>query len=160
MARVNVFSYDEFDGKILAGWFDPDKAEVAKEGSRWNGNNHVGVLSGIETSVGGEYLYRTAGGRWIRYVNARDYFNGPETYEFLTEDEARTWLIRSEDNDDVLQAHFGELEDERGPGRPEVGKPINVRLGDDLLTRVDAVAEKRGKSRADTIRDLIAQALG
>ena len=44
--------------------------------------------------------------------------------------------------------------------RPEVGKPINVRFGDELLARVDVAAAERGKSRADTLRELVAQALG
>lgn len=43
-------------------------------------------------------------------------------------------------------------------GRPAIGKPVNLRLGD-LLARVDAVAAERGRSRADTIRDLVEQAL-
>jgi hypothetical protein len=41
-------------------------------------------------------------------------------------------------------------------GRPVVGKPIHVRLGDDLLAKVDALAAARGVSRADVVRDLVA----
>ncbi len=41
------------------------------------------------------------------------------------------------------------------PGRPEVGQPINVRLGDDLLARVDARASTDGVSRAEIIRRLV-----
>lgn len=47
----------------------------------------------------------------------------------------------------------------RGPGRPGVGQPINIRLGDDLLARVDAIAAERGASRAATIRALVAEAV-
>lgn len=156
MARINIYTTGEYTSEqTLAGWFDPGKADIYKEGSRWNGHNHIGILSGIESSVGGEYLYRTAGGRWVRYVNARNYYNGPESYEFLTDEQARTWLISSEDNDEVIEKYFGPLEDERGPGRPEVGKPINWRPGDDLLARVDKRAKERGQSRADTLRELV-----
>lgn len=47
----------------------------------------------------------------------------------------------------------------RGPGRPGVGQPINVRLGTELLARVDAIAAERGSSRAETIRALVADAV-
>ena len=44
-------------------------------------------------------------------------------------------------------------------GRPEIGQPINIRLGDDLLSRVDALASDKQISRAESIRRLIAAAL-
>lgn len=44
---------------------------------------------------------------------------------------------------------------QRGPGRPEVGKAINVRLGDDRLQDVDAWARENAVSRAEAIRHLI-----
>lgn len=44
-------------------------------------------------------------------------------------------------------------------GRPEIGPPINVRLGDDLLAAVDAKADRLGVSRAEVIRMILADAL-
>jgi predicted transcriptional regulator len=44
-------------------------------------------------------------------------------------------------------------------GRPEIGAPINIRLGDDLLAAVDAIAEQRGTSRAVLIRTILADQL-
>jgi predicted DNA binding CopG/RHH family protein len=41
-------------------------------------------------------------------------------------------------------------------GRPEIGQPINVRLGDDLLAAVDSEAGRLGITRAELIRTLIA----
>lgn len=41
------------------------------------------------------------------------------------------------------------------PGRPEIGQPINVRLGDELLAAVDAKATRQGISRAECIRMLL-----
>jgi metal-responsive CopG/Arc/MetJ family transcriptional regulator len=41
-------------------------------------------------------------------------------------------------------------------GRPEIGQPINVRLGDELLAAVDADAQQQGTSRAETIREILA----
>jgi metal-responsive CopG/Arc/MetJ family transcriptional regulator len=43
-------------------------------------------------------------------------------------------------------------------GRPEIGEPINIRLGD-LLSRVDAFAEREQISRAEAIRRLVAAGL-
>lgn len=44
-------------------------------------------------------------------------------------------------------------------GRPHVGTPINVRLGDDLLTQVDAYAATEGVKRAEAIRQLVQRGL-
>jgi metal-responsive CopG/Arc/MetJ family transcriptional regulator len=44
-------------------------------------------------------------------------------------------------------------------GRPEIGQPINVRLGDELLAAVDAKAHRLGYSRAEVIRLILSDAL-
>jgi hypothetical protein len=44
-------------------------------------------------------------------------------------------------------------------GRPEIGTPINVRLGDDLLAHVDAYTEVETISRAEAIRQLVQHGL-
>lgn len=44
-------------------------------------------------------------------------------------------------------------------GRPEIGPPINVRLGDTLLTHVDRYAKDENISRADAIRRLVLTSL-
>jgi predicted DNA binding CopG/RHH family protein len=44
-------------------------------------------------------------------------------------------------------------------GRPEIGQPINIRLGDDLLAAIDAKADRLGVSRAETIRMLLGDAM-
>lgn len=46
-----------------------------------------------------------------------------------------------------------------GPGRPEVGRPINIRLGDELLAKVDAKAQSAGIARAELIRRIVAAAM-
>ena len=43
-------------------------------------------------------------------------------------------------------------------GRPKVGRPINIRLGADLLARVDEIACARKASRSQTIRSLLSEA--
>lgn len=40
-------------------------------------------------------------------------------------------------------------------GRPEIGTPINVRVGDDLLADIDARAYSLGVSRASLIRSML-----
>lgn len=45
-------------------------------------------------------------------------------------------------------------------GRPEVGRPVNVRLGDELLAQVDAYATAEGIKRAEAIRQLVERGLG
>lgn len=44
-------------------------------------------------------------------------------------------------------------------GRPEIGQPINIRLGDDLLAAVDNYAADCGVSRAEAIRELVQRGL-
>ena len=44
-------------------------------------------------------------------------------------------------------------------GRPEIGHPINIRLGDELLAAVDAKAARLGVSRAELIRMLLTDQL-
>jgi metal-responsive CopG/Arc/MetJ family transcriptional regulator len=44
-------------------------------------------------------------------------------------------------------------------GRPEIGQPVHIRLGDELLAAVDAKAERLGYSRAETIRTILADHL-
>jgi metal-responsive CopG/Arc/MetJ family transcriptional regulator len=44
-------------------------------------------------------------------------------------------------------------------GRPAVGAPINIRLGSDLLSRVDAFAAREEIARAEAIRQLVAAGL-
>lgn len=44
-------------------------------------------------------------------------------------------------------------------GRPHVGIPVNIRLGDDLLAEVDAFAAAEGIPRAEAIRQLVHRGL-
>lgn len=81
-------------------------------------------------------------------VSATDYIDDdPSTYtpeEFATA---------------CMVAH-GEIEAlKRGPGRPEIGARVEVRLPDGLLARIDARAEERLATRAEVIRELLTKAL-
>ncbi|AYE99573.1 hypothetical protein C0J29_31935 (plasmid) [Mycobacterium paragordonae] len=48
---------------------------------------------------------------------------------------------------------------EQPVGRPEVGRPVNIRLGDELLAKVDAYAAGEGIKRAEAVRQLVQRAL-
>jgi predicted transcriptional regulator len=157
MARVNVFrEADDLTGPagaVLDGWFDDDKAEVVEETTRWNGNNHVSVHTVDQFAH--QRLYRTAGGRWVRNCWSQR-VTVPETYEFLTDEQARTWLLVNE-SDGIIEKYLGEpIAEERGPGRPAVGRPVNVRFSEEVIEDLDGVAAAMAQSRADAIRDAVA----
>jgi len=54
-----------------------------------------------------------------------------------------------------LQGSPFDVTEQRGPGRPEIGPAINVRLGADRLESVDTWAREHAVSRAEAIRHLI-----
>ncbi|MGW4695139.1 hypothetical protein ACWEO1_22485 [Kitasatospora cineracea] len=168
MSRINVYArgedaqYMEHQGKsTLIGWFNDDTCtDNIYEGTRWNGNNHVGVISGLQ--CGHEDLRRTKQGRWVRHYDSTREFNGPEFYEFLTDAEAKDWLMRAETEkaEEALEKYFGEVEEESGPnvgGRPEVGPPVSVRFPKDMLERIDVARGKQ--SRAEWLRTAAEAAL-
>lgn len=156
MTRINIYNETEHE-TYLAGWFDPDTAESFGEADEWDGNNHIGVITRSQWID--ETLYRTKGGRWVQRRNASRYHSGPDTYTFITDEQAKDWLLRSQENDEAVEKYFGKLEEESGPGRPEIGSPINVRLGDTLLEQVDAYAAEHNIKRAAAIRALLETAL-
>lgn len=159
MSRI---SFTGPDGALR--WFDPAAAQAAiTEGSRWDGNNHIGVCSGLQTSRA--VLYLTGAGRWIENRDATHEFGGSDSYRFLSSQAAQEWLIRSADADrggqaaqEALEKYFGEIPEESGPGRPEIGGAVHVRLGDELA-RVDAWAAKEGIKRAEAVRRLVSAGL-
>ena len=151
MARVNVF--DEYGE--LQGWFDDEKAEKFIEARNWDGSNMISVATGSQWNH--EALYRTAGGRWV--LNAWSQYQGTlESYTYVSDRKAETWLLLNE-HDEAVERYFGEVAEERGPGRPEVGPAIQVRLPGDLLARLDTRAEAEGVSRAEMVRQLLETAL-
>lgn len=151
MARVNIFN--EF--RELVGWFDDEKAESFQEATWWDGNNHISIATGSQWDH--EALYRTVGGRWVLRFWSQ-WQGRPETYRFLTDSEAETWLLKNE-YDEAVERFFGAIEEERGPGRPEIGPEIGVRLPQEMLERIDALAEKDLASRAEVVRGLLERAL-
>jgi len=153
MQRINVFKYadPDVDGSEthLNGWFDLDKAVEIAELTRWDGNNRVSVHV---PKFHHNALYRTAGRRWV--LQSWSQWQGTmEHYEYIDDERAREWLTVNE-SDDIVERYFGGLGEERGPGRPAVGRPVQVRLGD-LESAVDEYAEAINNSRSESVRQLV-----
>ena len=152
MSRVNVYakadetSYGE--KPELLGWFDPGKAQEFGEDRNWDGSNFISAATGSQFAH--ESLYRTAGGRWVLHEWSQWQGTMP-SWAFLTDSEARKWLIENK-RDEAVEQFFGEIEDEKGPGRPGIGGAVHVRLGEGNLTAADRFAEADGITRAEWVR--------
>lgn len=161
MTRINVTETtddpcnSEETIQRVAGWFDLDKATAFEEDTEWDGSNRISKATGSQWNH--QMLYRTAKGRWVLHCWSQWQGSTP-SYEFIGDTDAREWLIAQRE-DEAVAKYFGDLEEERGPGRPEVGGAIHVRLGG-LLPRVDAEAERLGVNRAEAVRRLLAKVLG
>jgi hypothetical protein len=145
---VGLDDYASQDVKpALLGWFDSASAR------RWEED-----WDGVNRPTSGQALNRTSGGKWV-LSRWSAYTDTSDTHGFVTSDEAREWLL-AHHCDEVIAEFFGAVaeEEDRRPGRPAIGEPVNVRLGE-LLGRVDAYATATGASRAEAIRALVAVGL-
>lgn len=151
MSRINVYEAPDIDdyysGTTLVGWFESTKAE------RWSDADYNGDGSG--GTGRGAAVWRTAKGRWVMESWTR-WQNEENTYRFIEGGAARTWLL-SNDFDDAVEKYLGEIDEEVGPGRPEIGKPVQVRLGDELTAQAEKVAEMDSIPRAEVIRRAVAE---
>ena len=157
MTRIYVTEpgIDDDYEPCAAGYFTEESATY------WHGDKDVfdgSNLADVNTrdQNRGQGLYRTAQGRWVLRTWS-NWGSEVDSHTYLTDDKARDWLIFNS-YDEVVHKHFGAIEDERGPGRPEIGKPVPVRLGD-VADAVNAYAAERGISRAEAIRRLVASGL-
>jgi hypothetical protein len=144
MDRTNIFA--DHDDRRITGWFDWDAIK-----GRWTDRDYNN--NGSHGTGRGEEVILTAGGKWVM-----NHWTA-STRVYMTADAARDWLLRNEE-DAAVAKHFGEIpgEEDRRPGRPEIGEPVQVRLGD-LLGAVDAFANAKGVKRAEAIRQLVSTGL-
>lgn len=155
MTRINIYTAaaDADDTPKLEGWFDPAKAvESTAEATEWNeraGHMVSLVAGGFEEH---EHLYRTPGGRWV-LNHWSNWAGGADTYTFVTDTEAKDWLLRN-GSDGLVEKYFGENPDEAPPGRPEIGGVVSTRLGD-LLPPLDKWADENDMNRAEAIREAV-----
>lgn len=146
MTRVQVVENDvvvgHFDRDAVQGWWS-DQDPITGDGGQGAGRGQAVIL--------------TAQGRWV--LEAWTNWAGEtDQYEFITPERARAWLLRNA-FDDVVEQHFGPIEPERGPGRPEVGPRIGVRLPEELLEQLDTYADQAGINRAEAVRQMVAAGL-
>ena len=71
----------------------------------------------------------------------------------MSDAHAIDWLRRNH-YEDRIQQYLPDLPDERGPGRPEIGGRVQVRLGH-LLPAIDSYAADHKCSRAEAVRLLV-----
>lgn len=153
MTTVEVLDRKSDHGPLrVVGWFETDAAEVF-EGAPPTVERTVGLWSRSEYSEVPQRLYRTGEGRWVVRYN----YGGSRAAEhrYLDDEGAAAWL-RRHGHDGAASASF--VEAERGPGRPEIGSRVQVRLGD-LLGEVDTFAREQAVNRAEAVRRLVSAAL-
>lgn len=153
MARQTVTDHGQ-----VAGWFERDKATEYPEGTAWDEANTISLATG--TAWDSEALWRTAQGRWVLHEWARR-DGDTETWRYIDDEQARDWLLRNAYPDAEVDAALGVgLAEEVGPGRPEIGPQVKVRLPAEVLAAVDAAAQAAGVSRSAWIRDCVTGVLG
>src|SRR6202000_859284 len=120
MGRVNILASvdDPDDVRGVVGWFEYDKIQ-----DRWtdrdpvtgNGSGGTGRGTALILPGGGQGVHQD----WTKWQGES------ALYTYTTPEAAREWLIRN-GCDQSVERHFGELPDEedRRPGRPEIGDPV------------------------------------
>lgn len=157
MTRINITTDAEDDfgnpATRLVGWFDIAKAEEFKEDREaYDGANLAGVH--LRDQNAGQVLYLTAGGRWV--LHGWSAWQGTvDTWEFIGADAARDWLLINGDDEAIERIFGAPVEPERGPGRPEIGPMVEVRMPADMIAYLDAWTEAAGTSRAAVLRIIV-----
>jgi hypothetical protein len=154
MDRTNILASvdDPDDVTGVIGWFDFDKIQ-----GRWTDRDPV-TRNGSRGTGRGTAIILTSGGKWV-HEDWTNWQGEATVYTYATPEQAREWLLRNGE-DTAAEEYFGEIpgEEDRRPGRPEIGEPVQVRLGD-LLGAVDAYAAAKGIKRAEAIRQLVTTGL-
>jgi hypothetical protein len=175
MTKITVYRYDEMNTPIEAqGWFTLEDAQAIPEADPMTAARHAQAMRRGEPARGvKQTLYHTSHQRWVlktawhidesgRFVDdepdADPHSEGGPRYQFLNDAHAIDWLRRNH-YQDRIQQYLPDLPDERGPGRPEIGGRVQVRLGQ-LLPAVDSYAADHKCSRAEAVRLLIIAGLG
>jgi hypothetical protein len=170
MTKITVYRYDEMNSSAEAqGWFTLEDAEAMPEADPMTAARHAEAMRRGESARGvKETLYHTSQGRWVlktawhiddcgRFVDDESDVDprsgGGPRYRFLRAADAIEWLGRN-GYEDPIEQYLPDLPDERGPGRPEIGGRVQVRLGH-LLPAVDSYAADHGCSRAEAVRLLV-----
>lgn len=154
MARIHVTGPN--GDEASQGWFESEDAEVFEQGAPPRVKRTRGLFSQGGAREAAQQLILTGDGRWVVRYDFGEDLGLPVQYHYVDEQKASSWLC---ENGHADAASTLLPEPERGPGRPEIGGRVQVRLGD-LLPAVDAYAERLGVNRAEAVRQLVAKALG
>lgn len=161
-SRVNIYRYDETaNQRRLIGWYDPAAAtEIAKEASDWDGNNHRGRCSHLQTTR--QKLLRTSGGRWVLHTDARNEFNGGDDHEFISDTQAHEWLLTNDHDKLAAEWGFSPVADEQPDldtladaywqAKAQLKAGIVEQVGQGPGKTSEAEAERRTKLDRGTIR--------
>ena len=151
--RQNVF--DE-SGEVV-GWFKLNAATKYDEGEFWDGSNHISLATGSQW--GHQELYKTKGGQWVLHSWSQYQGTRPR-WTYVDDDDAKDWLVKNEYENDVIEEVFGgKLPEETRVGRPAVGKQVTLRLSEETIAVLDAMAVEQDTSRAELVRDAVEQFL-
>ncbi|HWL97980.1 MAG TPA: hypothetical protein VNP20_11570 [Nocardioidaceae bacterium] len=169
MTKITVYRYGRDNEQIeSAGWFTVESAEALPEADPMTAERYAAAMRrGQPARFVRETLYRTEEGRWVlkvaSHVDAHNQWvddeedaqpvDGMPRVRFLADAEAMEWLTRN-GYADRISAFMPDLPNESGPGRPEIGGLVQVRLGN-LLPSIDAYAAGHGWSRAEAVRRLV-----
>lgn len=135
MEWVSVYWYPEDGSEALAGGFDRDKAKFFGEDYDVDhSGNYISKATGQQCEH--EELILTDGGRWVKHSWSRWQGSPPASYEFITDDEARTWLT-AQNKHKTLQKYFGREPEESGP--PVTGRRIESGSQPSVQVLVDAM---------------------
>lgn len=148
--RINVIETDEYGQTYLTGWFDAGAAEMINEGKRFDGHNMISLATGSQWDH--ESLWHTAGGRWVLESNSQ-YQSPPTTYRFVTDEEAKTWLGKNDDNRNL--ARFWPEDPDEGGETPR----RTLRISEELWGQVQNRAAATGRTATSLVLDAIRQEL-
>lgn len=144
---VRIHITDPMTG-LTAGWYDRDKADRYEPRER-------------ETEPGrGTELHRTAKGVWVQYWWT--VWEGEAgSAAPVSEADATQWLLdQGYSNGQVAEITGETIEEERvPPGRPPIGRIVNVRMDEGMITQIEAAAQDAGVSRAEWVRRAVTAAL-
>jgi hypothetical protein len=172
MTKITVYRYDDNQPAEPVGWFTLESAEALPEANPMTAERFAAAMRrGEPARFVRETLYRTAESRWVQktalHVDAHNQWvdnendaqqhDGMPRVRFLTDAEAIDWLTHNGYADRIPEFMPG-VPDESGPGRPEIGGLVQVRLGN-LLPSVDAYATRHSWSRAEAVRRLVVAGL-
>ena len=134
----------------IAIWRSPDEYAALHDGAQPTrvGWFDTGTADHWEHPTTTSRCWLTPSGRWV-------YTAAHRLAEYLTDDEARAWLI----SNGHAQVAADRIDNPPGPGRPTIGPVVKTRVPEQVLAGLDAMARAAGVARADLVRTLLIDAV-